>query len=101
MSARLKLQVLLLVQAAAVAAIAYGASRWLGVASPLAALAIGLGTVLLVRLLITANNFVLSARFSSATPVRFRIGLAGRMRLFGEEWMATMLHSSWFMARAR
>lgn len=94
------LQVLLLVQALAAGAICYALLRYLEVgAGP--ALAIGVGAVLLVRLLITANNFVLSARFSSATPEAFRLGLPGRLRLFGEEFMATLLHSSWFMARAK
>lgn len=101
MSARRLLQLLLLVQALAVGAICYAALRYLGVGSPWLALAIGVGTVLLVRLLITANNFVLSARFSSAMPDGFRLGALGRLHLFGEEFMATMLHSSWFMARAR
>jgi triacylglycerol esterase/lipase EstA (alpha/beta hydrolase family) len=95
------LQLLLAVQAAAAAAIAYAALRLLGVASPWAALLLGVGCVLLVRLLISANNFAQSARFSSATPDAFRLGPAARLRLFGEEFMASMLHSSWFMARAK
>ena len=100
MSARRMLQVLLLVQALAAGAICYALLRYMHVgAGP--ALALGVGAVLLVRLLITANNFVLSARFSSATPEAFRLGLLGRLRLFGEEFMATLLHSSWFMARAK
>jgi len=100
MSARRMLQALLLVQALAAGAICYALLRYFAVgAGP--ALALGVGAVLLVRLLITANNFVLSARFSSATPAAFRLGALGRLRLFGEEFMATLLHSSWFMARAR
>lgn len=100
MSARILLQLLLLVQAAAAAAIGYAAARGLGIA-PLLALALGVGAVLLVRMLITANNFVLSARFASPTPETFRLGLGARLRLYGEEFMATMLQSSWFMARGR
>jgi pimeloyl-ACP methyl ester carboxylesterase len=100
MSARILLQLLLLVQAAAAAAIGYAAARGLGIA-PLLALALGVGAVLLVRMLITANNFVLSARFASPTPETFRLGLGERLRLYGEEFMATMLQSSWFMARGR
>jgi pimeloyl-ACP methyl ester carboxylesterase len=101
MSARLLLQALLLVQAGAAGVIGYAAMRWFGVGSAPAALAFGVGAVLLVRLLITANNFMLSARFSSATPDRFRLGALGRLRLFGEEFLATMLQASWFMPRAR
>ncbi len=95
------LRALLALQGAAAIAIGYAAARLFGVHPAALALALGLGVVLLVRLLITANNFVLSARFASATPARFRLGPAARVRLFAEEFAATMLHSSWFMARAR
>lgn len=100
MSTRRLLQLLLLAQAGAAAALCYAAMRYLGVASPWRALALGLGIVLLVRLLITANNFVLSARFRSVTPDSFRIGTLATLGLFAEEFMATLLQSSWFMARA-
>jgi pimeloyl-ACP methyl ester carboxylesterase len=100
LSTRLLLRWLLLLQAATVVALGYlfivtGMlnSWWL-------ALMAGFGIVLLARVLITANNFVLTARFSSATPDDFRLGAAARLRLFAEEFMATLLHSSWFMARA-
>lgn len=99
MSARRLLRMLLLVQAVGAAAIGYVALRWFG-ASAWLALPAGLGVVLLVRLLINANNFALSARFASPTPAAFRLGLGDRLRLFGEEFMASMLLSSWFMARA-
>jgi hypothetical protein len=87
MSARLMLQLLLLVQLAAAAAIGYAVLRWTGAAPWQAALA-GAGSVLLVRLLITANNFVMSARFASATPAGFRLGTLARVRLFGESTRA-------------
>lgn len=64
------------------------------------ALLAGAALVLLLRATITANNFVMTARFASVTPDSFRLGLAARLRLFAEEFMATLLHSSWFMARA-
>jgi pimeloyl-ACP methyl ester carboxylesterase len=99
MSARTLLRLLLLVQAAAAIAIAFALQRWYGLA-PALALAGGVLAVLLVRLVINANNFVVSARFASATPDAFRLGLGARLRLFGEEFMASMLHSSWFMAKA-
>ncbi|MES2126494.1 MAG: alpha/beta fold hydrolase [Pseudomonadota bacterium] len=100
MTARL-LQLLLLLQALAVGMLAFAALRYFGVQSVWLALLLALAALLLVRLLITANNFVLSWRFASATPPQFRLGLAARLRLFGEEFMATLLHSSWFMAKAR
>jgi pimeloyl-ACP methyl ester carboxylesterase len=99
MSARRMLQVLLLVQAAAAGAIAWGAMRWLG-AAPWKAILAGVASVVLVRLAINANNFAMSARFASPTPDEFRLGLLGRLRLFGEEFGASMLHSSWIMPRA-
>jgi pimeloyl-ACP methyl ester carboxylesterase len=99
MSARSLLRVLLLVQAAAAVAIALGAHRWLGV-PPWQGLLAGLVCVVLVRLIINVNNFAMSARFASPTPDQFRLGLAGRLRLYFEEFKASMLHSSWYMARA-
>jgi pimeloyl-ACP methyl ester carboxylesterase len=99
MSARRLLRALLLVQAAAAAAIALAAWAWLG-AAPWLALVAGLASVLLVRLAINANNFAMSARMASPTPAAFALGPAGRLRLFAEEFKASMLHSSWYMTRA-
>lgn len=100
MTARQMLRAILLFQAGCALAIAAALVHFDLIGSwPLALLA-ALGAVLLVRLTITANNFVLTARYSSPTPKDFHLGLRGRARLFGEEFMATMLHSSWFMARA-
>ena len=99
MTARSLLRLLLLVQAIGAAAIGYWAWRWFGMAPWQAGLT-GLASVVLVRLLINANNFAMSARFASPTPDDFRLGLGARLRLFGEEFAASMLHSSWFMTRA-
>jgi pimeloyl-ACP methyl ester carboxylesterase len=98
MSVRRLLRVLLLVQAAAAAAIALAAVAWLG-AQPWLAVLGGLASVLLVRLAINANNFAMSARFSSPTPSAFALGAGARLRLFAEEFTASMLYSSWHMAR--
>ena len=91
---------LLLLQAVGALAIAAAAWRWLGVGSAWSALAIGVGAVVLVRLLIFSNNFHLSARSASDTPAAFRLGAGGWLRLFGEEFGASMLQSSWTMPRA-
>jgi hypothetical protein len=99
MSARRLLQVLLLVQAVAAGLVAWAAAHWLG-AAPWKAILAGVASVVLVRLAINANNFAMSARFASPTPAAFRLGLRGRLRLFGEEFGASMLHSSWIMPRA-
>jgi pimeloyl-ACP methyl ester carboxylesterase len=100
MTARL-LKLLLVLQAATVAALCYAALHYWGVRSLPLALGLGVGALLLVRAAITAHNFVASWRFSSATPERFRLGAGARVRLFCEEFTATMLYSSWTMARAR
>lgn len=94
------LRCLLLLQAVSALAIGAAAWRWLGVESPWLALAAGVAIVVLVRLLIFANNFHLSARSASATPLQFRLGGAAWLRLFGEEFAASMLQSSWSMPRA-
>ncbi len=93
------LRTLLLVQAGAALAVA-AAAILLGKIGAAPALAIGLAVVLLARLCITAGNFVASARFASATPPQFRLGAWGRVRLFLEEFRATLLNSSWIMPRA-
>lgn len=99
MSTRSLLQLLLVVQAAALAAIAFALHRWLGAAQWLAALA-GLACVVVVRLAISANNFAMAARYASPAPACFALGPRARLRLFAEEFGASMLASSWFMARA-
>ena len=98
-SARRLLHALLLVQLAGAVVIALMAWRWFG-AAPAMAVACGLGAVALVRLLVFSNNFVLSARHASATPPEFRLGPAAWLRLFEEEFVASMLQSSWYMPRA-
>ncbi|MDB5793510.1 MAG: hypothetical protein JWQ80_3534 [Massilia sp.] len=99
MSARKMLQRFLLVQALAGTAVGLASWRWFG-AAPWAALALGLGSVVLVRLAINMNNFVVSACFASPTPPEFRLGPAARLRLLAEEFKSSMLHTSWFMPRA-
>ena len=100
MSARQLLRLILVVQALAAlgigaAAIALlGASRW-------QALGAGLGSVALVRLLINANNFAMSARTASPTPPEHRLTPGGCLRMFFEEFTASMLQSSWTVPRAR
>jgi pimeloyl-ACP methyl ester carboxylesterase len=100
MSTRALLRWLLLVQAACALGLGWALAGSGAIASWPLALAAGAGAVLLVRLLITANNFAMTARFASATPGHLQLGVAGRLRLFAEEFMATLLQSSWFMARA-
>ena len=100
MSARRMLRWLLVVQGVGAAAIAFAAWHWFGVALPMA-LALGLACVVLVRLIINMNNFVLSACFASPTPRAFHLGWRARLRLLAEEYRSSMLTTSWFMPRAR
>lgn len=98
MSARAILRLILLVQAGAALAIGLGAlelgaNRW-------QALGAGLGSVVLVRMLINANNFLMSARCASPTPEEFRLRPLSSLRLFAEEFAASMMYSSWHGPRA-
>ncbi len=99
-SSRQLLRLILVIQALAALGIGLaavnilGASRWEGLLA-------GLGSVVLVRLLINANNFFMSARYASPTPQDFRIKPLTALRMFLEEFSASMLQSSWTMPRAR
>ena len=99
MSARRLLQIVLLVQACAALAIGLAGWYWLDL-QPLAAVALGLGSVALVRLAINMNNFLLAAFFASPTPPEFALGPRQRLRLLAEEFGASMAATSWAMPRA-
>jgi triacylglycerol lipase len=60
--------------------------------------AIGIATVVLVRLAITANSFRLARRYRSAPPDNVRIHPGTAIRLFFTEFFSSMLSSSWTMA---
>lgn len=98
-SARRLLRTLLLVQLGAALLIAWAAAARTGLAA-WQAVCLGLACVILVRLLINMNNFVMAARFASATPSAFRLGAAARLRLLAEEFKASMLVTSWQGPRA-
>jgi pimeloyl-ACP methyl ester carboxylesterase len=100
MRARHLLQLILLVQASAACAIGAAAIVWLEAAIWQGVL-LGLMSVVLVRLLINANNFLLSARVASPTPPAFRLGPLAILDLLAEEFVSSMLLTSWHMPRAR
>lgn len=89
---------LLLVQAAAMLALAAIAQHSLGVAWP-AGLALGFAGVLLVRLAISANNFLLSRRSGSVTPPAHALDPLRAVHLFLHEFSSSMLTSCWYMLR--
>jgi len=99
MNARRMTRLVLLVQALAALAIGVASWRWGGVAPWLAAI-LGPGCVVLVRLLINMNNFVLSAFFASPTPPAYRLGPGAFARMLAAEFRASMLATSWLMPRA-
>jgi triacylglycerol esterase/lipase EstA (alpha/beta hydrolase family) len=98
-SARRLSRALLLVQLCAATLIGWAAMARLGTAAWQAAL-LGIACVVLVRLLINMNNFVMAARFAGATPPAFHLGARQRLRLLAEEFRASMLVTSWHQARA-
>lgn len=100
MSSRVLLRWILLLQALAALAIGAAAMHHGGAGWGQAA-ALGLGSVVLVRLIINTNNFVMSARTGSPTPPDYRIGVTARLRMLAEEFCASMLTTSWHMPRAR
>jgi triacylglycerol esterase/lipase EstA (alpha/beta hydrolase family) len=98
-SARRLSRTLLLVQLCAASLVGWAAMARLGAAAWQAAL-LGIASVVLVRLLINMNNFVMAARFAGAAPPGFRLGARQRLRLLAEEFRASMLVTSWHQARA-
>src|SRR5207244_1050598 len=93
------LRALLLVQLVAAGLVGYAIARWVH-AGFITGMCAGALALVVVRLAISANNFRMSARASSATPLEHRIGTRAALRLFGEEFAASMRFSSWTMARA-
>jgi triacylglycerol esterase/lipase EstA (alpha/beta hydrolase family) len=96
-SARTLLRLVLLVQLAAALLIAWallhrGVPAW-------GALLAGAGAVVLVRLAINMNNFVMAARAASDTPPAYRLRPAARLRMLAEEFRASMLVTSWHVPR--
>ena len=104
-SARTLLRLVLLVQCAALLAIAWmlwrqGVPAW-------AALSAGFGAVALVRLAINMNNFVMAGRAGRAggpgagAPPGHRLGTRARVRMLAEEFGASMAMTSWHIPRGR
>ncbi|WP_338016835.1 esterase/lipase family protein [Noviherbaspirillum saxi] len=62
------------------------------------AITFSVSTIVLVRMAITANNFVLASRTRSKLPAHYEIGTRELLRLFLHEFAATMFTSSWTMA---
>lgn len=89
---------LLAVQGLAVLGIYAACLHFMQVQSSLLALTLGLSAVLLLRMMIIANNFVLAWWHRSPTPREHRLLWPGMLRLFFLEYLASMASSSWTMA---
>jgi triacylglycerol lipase len=87
-------RILLVLQLLAAIAIAVALVKVLHVESPVIAMLAGLGAVFMLRMQITANNFVLSSRYRSETPDAYRLNWRQACKLFFEEFRATMMSSS-------
>lgn len=85
-------------QAIVAGLIAWAVAGLLDASAPLALLA-GLACVILVRAAINANNFAMSRRFGSAVPLEHQLDFTRRLRLFAEEFRASMLATSWLLPR--
>lgn len=97
MIARL-LKMLLALQLLAVAGLWYMARTSWQIEQTVPALLLGVGAVILFRVVISGHNFWRSWRGGSPTPSQFRPTPAQRLRLAGAEFAASMLSSSWHMA---
>ncbi|HEV2612420.1 MAG TPA: alpha/beta fold hydrolase [Noviherbaspirillum sp.] len=87
---------LLLLQLLVAATISAAVAKVLGVNAWIAVIW-GIGAVVLLRLLINANNFYLSWRYRSETPAAYRLNVLQALKLFIGEFSASMISSSWTM----
>ena len=100
MARRLMLFILLLQLCFGAAVAALAAWLWPHMGRP-AALLLGLGSVVAVRLVISGNNFRMARRAGSAVPSAHGLTASGFLRLFAAEFAASMTLSSWTMLRPR
>jgi pimeloyl-ACP methyl ester carboxylesterase len=100
--------VLLAVQIGAMLALSLSLYRWwhpawrAAVGAPVAALvclSVAAAFVLLVRLLINANNFRMSRRARSIAPPDHALNPFTALKLFAHEFLSSMLTSSYYMLR--
>lgn len=90
-------RILLVLQLLIAGAIAWGLMKAFPINSPIIAMLLATGVVLLVRMQITANNFFLSWFCRSETPQIHRINWRQACKLFLQEYKSTMLSSSFTM----
>jgi triacylglycerol lipase len=89
-------KILLILQAFAAIALFLGLHIYLDISITLACI-LGMASVIVFRMLITANNFLISHLNKSNTPPEHRISIFQGLRLYFSEFKATMMTSSWMM----
>jgi pimeloyl-ACP methyl ester carboxylesterase len=99
--ARRLLLLIMLVQLVFALAIAGAVAAWWPSGGWPAGLLVALASVLLVRMVISSNNFRMARRAGSAVPPQHALTLKGRLRLFWGEFSSSMGTSSWTMLRPR
>ena len=91
-------RLLILLQCAFGLGVFFAAVKLLQIQNYWLAAGLAVGVVLLGRLSITANSFLLAWLYRSETPSQFQIDWRQASRLFRSEFNATMISSSWSMA---
>jgi triacylglycerol lipase len=90
-------RILILVQIAVAIGLSALAARFAALESIWPVVPIGILAVLLLRLAITTNNFILARRYRSDLPPEFHLDWRQALRMIGGEFVATMWSSSWSM----
>ena len=90
-------RILILLQVAAAIGLSALAARFAALESIWRAVPIGILAVLLLRLAITTNNFILARRYRSDLPQELHLHWPQALRMIGAEFIATMWSSSWSM----
>ena len=90
-------RLLLLFQLLVAVAFATAAKQLFQIDNAVLAVLVGIIVVVIARLVITGNNFILASRYRSETPMHHRIRMWQAVRLFLGEFRATMTASSWTM----
>jgi triacylglycerol lipase len=90
-------RLLILIQAACALGLSALAVKFALLENSWHALWLGLLAVLIFRLAITCNNFLMARRYRSELPSGMRLGWSQAWRLFFGEFLATMWSSSWSM----
>ena len=91
-------RILLLLQAGIAWALFLALRRFGYIENPWLAAALACTIVISVRMLIVANNFVLARRFCTPAPPGCGLSFLQACRLFGNEFIASMVSSSWTLA---